>query len=291
MRIAMILLLGIAAVGLVLEAGPEAKTLTVSRENNDLWAALREATYGDTVLVYPGIYRLQARLRSGVKLLSVEGPDSTILQNDRWHILKLNDCDIETKVSGFTFNGRGSNVCIACTTGAPLVVDNVIKDSWDGLSFYQCNAFVKGNTITGCNRGIYMDYSDPEVVETTIFKNADGISMISSAPVIARCRLERNGRAILIQGHSYPTIGGMLSTANDIVNNSFNLYNAGLRIDGTQYTDQREVAVATHNYWGSDCPNERRMRGDVIYKPWTNAEHDTTLEVCPEPPPDEVEKQ
>jgi hypothetical protein len=261
-----------------------AETLRVPADFADLALAIREATYGDTVLVSPGKYRLQERLRSGVKLLSVEGPDSTVLWNQRWYVLKLIDCDLETTVSGFRFDGRGANICIACTTGAPVIVDNVIQDAWDGIGLYECNAFVKGNTISGCNRGAQLDYSDPEFVENLFLKNGDAISMISSAPVIARCEFNHNSRAILILGHSYPTIGGSLSTANDILKNGYTIYNVGLRIEATSYTNEPEVAIASYNYWGGECPANTRYRGDVVFSPWTNAEHDTLIEKCPEPP-------
>jgi hypothetical protein len=263
----------------------EAKTYLVPQDIDDVRTALREASYGDTVLVSPGRYKVQARVRSGVVLTSTDGPDSTVLWNRRWHILELDDCDMATRISGFTFDGKGCNICFACTTGAPVIEGNVIRQSWDGISLYRCNALIKDNIIAGCNRGIYMDYSDPEMVDNVLRNNGDGVSMISSAPVIARCLLEHNGRALLIHGHSYPTIGGSLSTANSFISNGYSVYNVGLRIEGTQYTDQREVAVATYNYWGSLCPDEGKMRGDVVLRPWTDAEHETTYEQCPEPEP------
>jgi hypothetical protein len=111
------------------------------------------------------------------------------------------------------------------------------------------------------------------------------MSIISSAPVIARCTFENNGRALLILGHSYPTIGGSLATANSFISNGYSVYNAGLRIEGTQYTDVREVAVVTYNYWGSLCPDDGKMRGDVVYRPWTDAEFENTFEKCPEGEP------
>lgn len=282
MRITVAVAVGIAFVVAGLDIGCEAKTLRVPEQYEDLRMAVREATYGDTVLVSPGRYRIQERLRSGVKLLSTKGPDSTVVWNQRWHILKLVDCDIETQVSGFTFDGEGCNICLACTTGTPMITDNVIRGSWDGISLFQCNAFIRDNHISGCNRAINIDSSNPEVLENEFTKNGDALSVISAAPVISRCRFEHNSRAILILGHSYPTIGGSLSMANDILRNGFTVYNAGLRIDGTNFTDQREVAVATHNYWGSNCPDEGRMRGEVALRPWTNAEHDTLFEVCPD---------
>jgi parallel beta-helix repeat protein len=284
-----VIIVGVLVSVVGFQSGCEAKTLLVPEDYSDVNTAVREATYGDTILVYPGKYHVQSRLRSGVKLLSAEGPDSTVLWNKRWYGLKLLDCDLETQVSGFTFEGKGSNVCLACTTGAPVITDNVIRDSWDGINLYMCNAFIQGNKISGCNRGIYMDYSDPEVIENELTGNGDAIYMVSCAPVIARCKFEHNSRAILIHGHSYPTIGGSLTTANDILKNGFTVYNVGLRIEGSNYTDQNEIAVATHNYWGSDCPQETRLRGEVAITPWTDADHDTLYEDCPEAPVAEEE--
>jgi hypothetical protein len=282
MRIGVLVAVGFFAATFILQTSLEARTLSVPAEYKDVEMALREAGYGDTVLISPGRYKVQAPLGSGIVITSTDGPDSTILWNKRWHILELLDCDMATVVSGLTFDGMGCNICLACTTGAPVIEGNVIKDSWDGINMFKCNATIRKNVITGCNRGLHLDNSDPEVIENELRHNSDAISLISSAPLIARCTLDHNGRAFLILGHSYPTIGGSLSTANDILTNGYSIYNAGLRIEGTQLTDQREVAVATHNYWGSECPDEGSFRGEVVYRPWTDAGHDSLFERCPE---------
>ncbi|MFH1313340.1 MAG: NosD domain-containing protein [Candidatus Eisenbacteria bacterium] len=284
MRTAVVTVTAVLILLAVVQVGPEARTLKVPEDFKGVQEAVGEATYGDTILVSPGTYKVQAKLRSGVKVLSTDGPDSTVLWNRRWHILELIDCDLETEISGFTFEGKGCNTCLPCTTGAPAITGNVIKNSWDGINLLNCNALVSGNTITGCNRGVYLEYSDPELIENTFTRNGDAVSMVGGAPVIARCTFEHNGRAFLIFGHSYPTIGGSLTTANNILTNGFMVYNAGLRIDGTLYTDEKEVAVATHNYWGSDCPDGKRNRGEVAFTPWTNAAHDSVFYDCPEAP-------
>ncbi len=274
--------LGMLMVLAVLGAAPDARTLRVPQDYEKVNAALYEAVYGDTVLISPGRYSTQAKVASGVTVISTDGPDSTVLWGRRFYILMLIDCDLATTVSGFTFDGRGANACVACTTGAPTITNNVIKDSWDGINLYRSNPLVEGNKFTGCNRGVHMDYSSPEVLENDFRKNGDALSLISSAPVIARNTFEHNGKAILIQGHSYPTIGGSLEAANDILHNGTQVYNNGLRVEGTIYTADREVAIATHNYWGTDCPNERRLKGEVVFRPWVNAAHDSVFEHCPE---------
>ena len=257
------------------------KTIKVPHEEPNLRMALRNAYYGDTVLVYPGRYTVQERVRSGVTLISTAGRDSTTLWNRRWHILLLNDCDMETLVSGFTFQGKGSNACIVCSTGAPVITDNTFLESWDGIGLYRSNAFIQGNTFSGCNRALHLDESNAEILENEIIRNPNGISLISSAPVIARNVIKSCGRGILVLGHSYPIIGGSLSTSNDILSNSYDIYNEGLQIEGALFTDKREVCVATHNYWGSECPKPR-FQNDVVFKPWANATHDSLSSQCPE---------
>jgi parallel beta-helix repeat protein len=282
MKTAALIMLTWAGVLLVTLGMIDAETYEVPQDFKDVRMALRKASYGDTVLIHPGKYKVQERVRSGVVVISAEGPDSTILWNNRWHILELNDCDMATVISGLTLDGMACNVCVVCTTGAPVIENNVIWHSWDGISLYKCNATIKNNTIRGCNRGLYIDESDPEVIDNTLINNGDGISLISSAPVIARCTLESNGRAILIQGHSYPTIGGSLDAANLLIDNGYSVYNNGLRIEGTQFTDEPEVAVATYNYWGTLCPDRGKMRGAVVFKPWTDAKRESTYENCPQ---------
>jgi hypothetical protein len=265
---------------LIFQVACFSKTIRVPLDEPSMRMALRGAYYGDTVLVYPGKYQVQERVRSGVKVLSVAGKDSTTLWNRRWHILLLNDCDMETLVSGFTFQGKGSNACVVCSTGAPVITDNIFLDSWDGVGLYRSNAFVKGNKFSGCNRALHLDESNAEILENEIVRNPNGISLVSSSPVIARNLIKSCGRGILILGHSYPVIGGSLTTANDIVSNSYDVYNEGLQIEGALFTDKREVAVATHNYWGSDCPKPR-FQNEVVYRPWTNAAHDSLFNECP----------
>lgn len=278
----------VATMVLVLATQVAGEVYRVPREHKDLREVLRKARYGDSVLVYPGRYHLQTRLRTGVKLLSVEGPDSTVLWNKRWHILKLEDCDLETQVSGFTFDGVGCNIAIACTSGTPTITGNVIKGSWDGISLQRCNAFLRGNIVEGCNRGIVANTCNPEIVENRITKNGEGIYLYSASPIIARCKIVTNGKAIFIQGYSYPMIGGTMSTCNDIVGNGYALYNDGRRISGSLYTAEREVAVATHNYWGSLCPEKNKFTGAVVYSPWVNATHDSTYKECPPAPSGET---
>jgi parallel beta-helix repeat protein len=271
----------LAILVVVLAGQAMATVYRVSAENKDLEDVLRKAKYGDSVLVYPGRYNVQSRVKPGVKLLAVAGPDSTVLWNQRWHALKLNDCDMETLVEGFTFECKGCNIAIACTLGAPTIVGNVIKGAWDGISLQSSNAFVKGNTVEGCNRGIVAASCNPELVENTVMKNGEGIYLYSSSAILARCKIQSNGKGIFMQGYCYPTIGGMLSTANDIIDNGYPLYNDGRRISGSLYTDEREVAVATHNYWGSLCPDKSKFRGIVVYYPWANAMHDSAYMDCP----------
>ncbi len=278
----------ISIAALLFAAALEAKTFRVPTESKDLTQALREARYGDTVLVFPGRYKLQTKLRSGVKLISARGPDSTTLWNQRWYVLMLDECDLETLVSGFGFDCKGCNIAVACTSGAPSIVGNVIRDAWDGISLVKSNAFIKGNTVRNCNRGIAADQASPEIVENKIFKNGEGIYLMTSSPVIARCSITSNGKGIFLAGYSYPSIGGTLSTANDIEKNSYDIYNDGRHIDGSLFTDQREVAIASVNYWGSLCPSRDRFRGEVVYTPWVNAKHDSIYHDCPKVAPQDT---
>ncbi|HVP57225.1 MAG TPA: NosD domain-containing protein [bacterium] len=280
------------SIALVLIASAlESGTVRVPIDQKDLEVALRGAGYGDTVLVYPGKYHIESRVRSGVKLLSAKGPDSTILWNQRWFIVMLRDCDLETQVSGFTFDGKGCNIAVACTSGAPTITGNSIRDAWDGINLEKCNALVKGNTVKGCNRGIAAGNSSPELIENTLIHNINGMYLMSASPVISRCKIANNSKGIYVAGYSYPTIGGKLTTANDIEQNGYNIYNDGRRVDNNLYTDQREVSIASVNYWGSLCPSKDRFGGEVIFTPWANATHDSTYNECPKTAPADTTKQ
>jgi parallel beta-helix repeat protein len=190
MRIAVVTVTALLVLLAVGQVRIEAKTFAVPGDFKGVQEAVYEATYGDTILVSPGTYKVQAKLRSGVKVLSTKGPDSTVLWNRRWHILELIDCDLETEISGFTFEGEGCNICLPCTTGAPVITGNVIRNSWDGINLFNCNALIKGNTITGCNRGVHLEYSAPEMIENTFSHNGDAVSMVGGSPVKMHVRAQ-----------------------------------------------------------------------------------------------------
>ena len=129
MKRGVLVLLCMLTVPAIFGAATDAKTLRVPQDYEKMRDALYEAGYGDTVLVSPGRHITQAKVGSGVTVISTHGPDSTVLWGRRFYILMLVDCDMATTISGFTFDGRGANACIACSTGAPTITNNVFKDS------------------------------------------------------------------------------------------------------------------------------------------------------------------
>ena len=173
---------------------------------------------------------------------------------------------METVVSGFTFQGRGSSACIVCSTGAPVITDNIFLESWDGIGLYGSNALFQGNTFSDCNRAIHLDESNAQRSSTeSRSRNRNGISLVSSDPVIARNVIESCGRGIFVLGHSLST-SEVLCRLRMTFWHPTDIYNEGLQIEGILFTDKREVCVATHNYWGSECPKPR-FQNDVVSGP------------------------
>jgi len=150
--------------------------------------ALAVASYGDTVLVHPGIYEENILLPWGVTLLSTDGSDSTTIDGRggtttvavSYEVSKPGGADTPARLEGFTITGatRTGIVVLACD---PVIANCVITGNsglkGGGLSCYAASPAVTYCTIHGnqgstWGGGFYCEGSSPTVENCTFSGNS-----------------------------------------------------------------------------------------------------------------------
>ncbi|MBU0743351.1 right-handed parallel beta-helix repeat-containing protein [bacterium] len=170
-----------------------------------LAARLQSAAPGDTLLLNPGTYRGSFTLRSGVSLIGIAGPDSTIIDaaGDRYCLFGRG-IDSTTTIAGLTLqNGRRPHANsggggIYLHRSSPLIINNVFRDHLGYLgpgvyTNYDCRPVIAFNVFRdneGYLGGAISAYQDcaPLVYNNLIFDNSavsgGGILALNSCPVI-----------------------------------------------------------------------------------------------------------
>jgi len=234
---------------------------------SSIQAAVDNASDGDTVFVYGGIYYETVFLNKQIDLIG-EDRETTILDGERpwgdaWNNIRIYDTEYVT-VSGFSVvncdlsEGAGiyssadnvviyDNVFSNMFQGIELysaygvtISDNVIEDNADsgvGIRFSSDNIVV-GNTITSNGvAGVSMDRSSGTVISGNIIKDnvGDGVSGSDSHySIVSGNEIINNKRGIRLSD----------SSNNSIVENvvSHNSYNGIFLTSGSSYnviTDNR----------------------------------------------------
>jgi len=170
-----------------------------------LAARLHSAVAGDTLLLHPGTYRGGFILRSGVSLIGIAGPDSTIIDADgERYCLFGRGIDSTTTIAGLTLqNGRRPHANsggggIYLHRSSPRIINNVFRDHLGYLgpgvyTNYDCRPVIAFNVFRdneGYLGGAIAAYQDcaPLVYNNLIFDNSSvsggGILALNSCPVI-----------------------------------------------------------------------------------------------------------
>jgi len=266
-------------------AGPVvSKTLKVPEDYASINDAMRDSRHGDIVLVGPGIYEGPVDVKNGVILKSADGPEVTTIKGYRWWVVRLADADTLTALIGFTVDGsRAADRVVYCSGGgSPRVLDNVVKKGWFGISCEESSAIIRNNRVQESRQGIACDRSSPMIIGNRITDNGKGIALKDANPRIENNVIDLNQMGILIEDYAVPVIGGSFETANDIFDNfAYDIQNLSLVKSEGIRTLMPALVTAEYNYWGSDCPLERKFAGAVDYKPWVDKEHKKTLRSCP----------
>jgi parallel beta-helix repeat protein len=213
------------------------------------------ASYGDTVLVAPGIYDTTSgevfpiNMKNGVILISEAGALLTIINaNSTERVFNCKNVDSTTVVTGFTFTGGSAphGGGILCTNSFLKINDNIvegntaagIEKSGGGLYCYQGAPRIINNNITGnnarnyCGGGIYCLSCQAVIEGNRVAKNTSkfggGIFNNNSSPLIRNNTIVGNhalnsGGGLDCYGSSNPLI-----TANVIAGNSCGTHGAGI---------------------------------------------------------------
>ncbi|UCG93095.1 MAG: DUF1565 domain-containing protein [candidate division WOR-3 bacterium] len=210
------------------------------------------ASYGDTVLVAPGIYDTTSgesfpiNMKNGVVLMSEAGAPTTIIDaQSTGRIFHCENCDSTTVIAGFTItNGSTTNgggiFCIQSSLEIRenIIINNTVTNSGGGICCSSSDPRIVKNTIahnTAMNAfggGIYNYYCSSVLEHNTVTRNTarwgGGIFNDHSSPTITYNIIDRNHSVISGGGldcymNSSPEI-----TANVIVGNSCGTNGAGI---------------------------------------------------------------
>lgn len=169
------------------------------RVTSDISAALANALPGDTVVVAPGTYPEQIRLKDGVKLIS-ERPREAVIRASG--VALTGDDLYSGRVEGFKIQHDDSNlmqVGIQLTDSSIEFVDNEITGALSaGIELLgTTTAVIRGNTVIGDAHAavVVRDSAQPRIVH----------NVLSS----------RNHPAVVIMGSAKPVLSGNLIHSNE----------------------------------------------------------------------------
>ena len=189
-----------SARGIVVEPQP-------ADSSRSLAAALAAASPGDTLLLRPGIYRGTYDLRSGVSILGLAGPDSTILDADGGrYVFSGRGIDSTTVIAGLTLqngkrdhpNSGGGGIYLY--RSSPVILNNVFRNhlgyfgagvytNYDCHPIIAFNRFFDNESHLGGALAAYQDCS-PLVYENFVYANraVSGGAMLcmNSSPVLVQ---------------------------------------------------------------------------------------------------------
>lgn len=251
--------------------------------NADLQNTVDSAAYGDTVYVAPGEY-LRVIMRSGIHLLAEEGPENTIIRNDRFWVVKADGVDSLTVVEGFLLDGIKAAEGVVYAENSQLVVRNChIRGGWSGVRAMFSDMEVRDCLITDCQNGAYFYECGGMIESNEITRCINALSLVSATPRVHRNDIYGNSLGISVSKHSDPVIGGSLSGANRIYDNpGGGVKNTALQKKYELRTMKPATLRVPYNWWGADCPDSSDFRGPVVWSPWVVEDGTRSLEECPE---------
>lgn len=206
------------AVAVFTASSLQARTWYVPSEILTIKQAVEDsASYGDTVLVAPGVYDTTSgedfaiNMKNGVVLMSEQGALTTIIDAHLTNkVFHCENCDGATVIAGFTItHGRAVNGGgIYCSQSSMEIRDNIIKDN---------------TATTGSGGGIYCHTADVTIINNRIAENAapntfgGGIYSYNCSSVIERNTVARNMArwgAGVFNDHSSPLIAHNIIDGN-----------------------------------------------------------------------------
>lgn len=152
----------------------------------------RASITGDTVLVHPGLYREKLRFgEKGICLLSVAGPDSTILDASTFPtdiMISLGPSPYSSSIRGFTISGTVSNPAIR-TEGARLTFrDNVVEGNHGvGLTVAGGAALILNNRFENNDHWTVWPSFGASIVAESVYEGVD-VHLVISGNLFANNR-------------------------------------------------------------------------------------------------------
>jgi len=234
--------------GQLCQVQPPTSIIRVPENHPTIQSAIHAASFGDTVLVSPGIYRENISfLGKNIIVGSL-----FLTSSNKAHIKQtIIDADSGSVV---TFANRETKAAVLCgftiTGGTGTKIDSAKSFVYGaGILIRDANPVIKNNLITrnatwpscfGRGGGIaIMDSANPFIAGNTITRN-DILGPCSHAAYY--------GGGIWVDATSNPIIGGSLNNANDIFSNSA-VYGLELYREGAS-----KVINAQFNHFGGGCP-------------------------------------
>jgi hypothetical protein len=195
---------------ILLTASPTAfgRTWRVPSECPTLKAGCDSASYGDTVLVEPGIYPRNTDpetwwlLKPGLAMVSEAGPEVTIIEICEITV-GVGIVDEGVRFSGFTVRYGSGPDCevppterlgICCTSTDAVVEDCIIEHFDSGISMDEASLswykpLFRNNVIHNCGYGIslrgLLDPGRPYIEGNVITECHTGVHVIDSSPMLA----------------------------------------------------------------------------------------------------------
>jgi len=190
-----------------------AKVIPVNR-NESIQSVINNAVSGDTVMVFPGTYFENIRLKSGVTLRSKEGAEVTFINGSNG-TAPVVTMAADSTLNGFTILGRkvpggkpevtdtGHDAegkgAVSCINLSGTITNNIIRNnqtSGISISGEQASPMVSGNKVflnkgagIGCNKK-----SSPTITENDVHENdMAGIGIQNgSAPLVVDNKCYKN---------------------------------------------------------------------------------------------------
>ena len=191
--------------------------------------AIDNASDGDTIYVYPGLYVEHLRIGKSINLIG-ENRDATVIDGDhKGDVLKISHVN-HVNISGFTIRNSGdlSSGIKMDSTGYTMISNCKIINNYGGIEGYHSNNITITDNIINNNGwcGIFMYYGEIVIVDNIIITgngwcdNAQysGVAFHNTGNVIVKDSvINGNGRGLeCIFSH-----GNNIITGNTISNNIY----------------------------------------------------------------------
>jgi len=259
-----------------------AKVIPVNR-NESIQSVLDSAASGDTVMVFPGTYFENVRLKKGVTLKSKEGPEVTFINgsNESAPVITM---AADSTLNGFSILGRkvpggkpqntdtGHDAegkgAISCINVSGTITNNIIRNnqtSGISISGEQASPMVSGNQVflnkgsgIGCDKK-----SSPTITENDIHENdMAGIGIQNgSAPLVVDNKCYKNNMS---------GIGIRNKTSSPIIRSNKcykNLFSGiGVELGAQPYIEDNEIYGNNKAGIGIKDDSKVSVTGNKIYK-------------------------